>query len=578
MADKYIVSARKYRPDSFKTIVGQEAVSSTLKTAVINQKVAHAYLFCGPRGVGKTTAARVLAKTINCENRQTDGEACNTCESCQAFEQQRSYNIFELDAASNNGVDDIRNLTEQVATPPAYGKYKVYIIDEVHMLSQAGFNAFLKTLEEPPAYAIFILATTERHKILPTILSRCQIFDFKRIGMLDIIAHLNYVAKEEGIKTDDAALALIAEKADGGMRDALSIFDRIASFSENNVSYQSCLSCLNLLDYTDYIKIIELLLTNDYRGVMLLLNNVLSRGFDELSIIQGFSKFVRDLMMAQFPNTQILLEKPDSVQEQYVAISKRCATKTLHLVLKDLLKAEQDHRYSANKRLLLEMTFLNLLPHFQEYAFMTGVRLNSSSEEIDESIGGSVESKKKNDVAEATPVVKEVKKVIVEAKTTNTPTVNKATLRRKYLLRGEPIPEELLDDKEEAEELAEEHQTFSQEDLERTWLAFRELELKAEDRMLAVLMKEEYPKIIEGAKLELAVIDVDFFQEQYAGTFARLIRYLKQTLHNTDIHIDLVAKSADEIIKHPITREEREQAMMKTNPALKYFKEKFDLR
>ena len=250
MSEQYIVSARKYRPDTFASIVGQQAMASTLKTAVLSGRMAHAYLFCGPRGVGKTTAARVLAKTINCLNLQPNGEACNECESCKAFNEGRSFNIFELDAASNNSVEDIRTLIEQVSIAPVLGRYKVYIIDEVHMLSQAAFNAFLKTLEEPPSYAIFILATTEKHKILPTILSRCQIYDFKRITVSDIAHHLKFVADSEGITAEETALGLIAEKADGGMRDALSMFDRVASYGEGSISYQQALECLNILDYT----------------------------------------------------------------------------------------------------------------------------------------------------------------------------------------------------------------------------------------------------------------------------------------------------------------------------------------
>jgi len=317
MTEHYVVSARKYRPDTFRSIVGQEAMASTLRTAVRSGKLSHAYLFCGPRGVGKTTAARVLARTINCENLSAEGEACGQCESCKAFEEQRSFNIFELDAASNNSVEDIRQLTEQVQMPPALGRYKVYIIDEVHMLSAAAFNAFLKTLEEPPSYAIFILATTEKHKILPTILSRCQIYDFKRITVQDITRHLRYVADSEGIDAEETALGLIAEKADGGMRDALSMFDRIASFAGGHITYQHALESLNVLDYTYFIRIFELFLSGDHRSVLLLLDELMGKGFEGQTILTGLSAFVRDLLVAQHPETLQLLEKPDAVAASY---------------------------------------------------------------------------------------------------------------------------------------------------------------------------------------------------------------------------------------------------------------------
>ena len=278
--EEYIVSARKYRPMTFDSVVGQSALTTTLKNAVKSGKLAHAYLFCGPRGVGKTTCARIFAKAINCEHPREDGEACNTCESCQAFNEQRSYNIFELDAASNNGVDQIKTLMEQTRIPPQVGKYKVFIIDEVHMLSAAAFNAFLKTLEEPPSHVIFILATTEKHKILPTILSRCQIYDFERMTVPNTIAHLKMVAEKEGIQYEEQALAVIAEKADGGMRDALSIFDQAASFCQGDITYQKVIEDLNVLDSDNYFKLVDLALENKVSQMMLLLDNILGKGFD----------------------------------------------------------------------------------------------------------------------------------------------------------------------------------------------------------------------------------------------------------------------------------------------------------
>lgn len=361
MVGDYIVSARKYRPETFASIVGQGAMSSTLRTAVQQGRVAHAYLFCGPRGVGKTTAARVLAKTINCLSPTFEGEACHQCESCRAFAEQRSFNIFELDAASNNSVEDIRSLTEQVAIAPVLGRYKVYIIDEVHMLSSAAFNAFLKTLEEPPAYAIFILATTEKHKVLPTILSRCQIYDFKRITVRDIAQHLAYVASQEDILVEEEALSLIAEKADGGMRDALSMFDRVASYGNGHIAYADALECLNVLDHTHYMRMLDTMLVGDYHGLLLVLDELLARGFDGQIIIGGLANFLRDLLMVQHPQTAHLLEKPESVAQRYIDRAKRIAPAVIHQSLKLLVQCDQQYRLASNKRLLVELTLLNVV-------------------------------------------------------------------------------------------------------------------------------------------------------------------------------------------------------------------------
>ena len=315
--DEYIVSARKYRPASFDTVVGQAALTTTLKNAVKSGKLAHAYLFCGPRGVGKTTCARIFAKAINCMNPTAEGEACNQCESCKAFSEQRSFNIFELDAASNNSVEHIKTLMEQTRIPPQVGKYKVFIIDEVHMLSTAAFNAFLKTLEEPPAHVIFILATTEKHKILPTILSRCQIYDFERMTVANTVAHLKMVAKKEGITVEEQALEVIAEKADGGMRDALSIFDQAASFCQGNITYKKVIEDLNVLDADNYFKIIELAVENKVPEVMVLLNNVINNGFDGGQFVNGLARHVRNVLMAKDPQTLPLLETSEQQKEKY---------------------------------------------------------------------------------------------------------------------------------------------------------------------------------------------------------------------------------------------------------------------
>ena len=358
--ENYIVSARKYRPMTFDTVVGQEALTVTLKNAIQSGRLAHAYLFCGPRGVGKTTCARIFAKTINCLNPQPNGEACGECESCKAFNEQRSYNIHELDAASNNSVEDIRQLIEQVRIPPQIGKYKVFIIDEVHMLSQAAFNAFLKTLEEPPRHAIFILATTEKHKILPTIMSRCQIYDFKRMGVDNIVSHLRHVAEQEGIKTEDAALNVIAQKADGGMRDALSIFDQVASFCEGNITYQRTIENLNVLDSDYYFRLTDYFLEGKITECMLTLNEILSKGFEGQHFIGGLSSHLRNLLVSQDAQTAGLIEASEEVRNRYREQAQRCKPKFLFRAMKLANDCDLNYKQSQNKRLLVELTLIEM--------------------------------------------------------------------------------------------------------------------------------------------------------------------------------------------------------------------------
>lgn len=358
--DNYIVSARKYRPSTFKSVVGQRALTTTLKNAIASNKLAHAYLFCGPRGVGKTTCARIFAKTINCLSPSADGEACNTCESCVAFNDQRSFNIHELDAASNNSVDDIRSLIDQVRIPPQIGKYKVYIIDEVHMLSSAAFNAFLKTLEEPPHHAIFILATTEKHKILPTILSRCQIYDFSRISISDTVEHLKYVASQEGVNTELEALNVLAQKSDGGMRDALSIFDQVVSFTGGNVTYKAVIDNLNVLDYEYYFKLTDAILANNVVDSLLILNDILNKGFDGHNIVTGVASHFRDLLVCKDPRTAELFEVGASIRERYVATSQRCPNEFLYKAIELVNECDLNYRVSKNKKLLVELTLIRL--------------------------------------------------------------------------------------------------------------------------------------------------------------------------------------------------------------------------
>jgi DNA polymerase-3 subunit gamma/tau len=356
--DNFIVSARKYRPQTFKSVVGQDTITTTLKNSILQQQIAQAFLFCGPRGVGKTTCARIFAKTINCQNRTEDGEACNTCESCKSFNASASFNIFELDAASNNGVEDIRRLVEQVRIPPQGVDYKVYIIDEVHMLSVQAFNAFLKTLEEPPAYAKFILATTEKHKILPTILSRCQIFDFKRIKTDDIVRHLQYVATQENIDFEDSALHVIAQKSDGGLRDALSTFDQIVSFSNGNLTYAGTIENLNVLDYDYFFKMIDLILSENTADALLLFNEITEKGFDGQHFLAGLNDHLRNLSMCKTPATVKLMNTGDDIKGEYLKQAQTIDADMLVRLLTMFTKCDGDYKLSNNKRLHVEVALM----------------------------------------------------------------------------------------------------------------------------------------------------------------------------------------------------------------------------
>ena len=360
MEKQYIVSARKYRPDSFETLIGQDNIAQTLKNSIIRGQLAHAYLFCGPRGVGKTSMARIFAKTINCSNPGADMEPCGECESCLSFKEGRSYCIHELDAASNNGVDDIKALLEKVVIPPQVGKYSVYIIDEVHMLSQAAFNAFLKTLEEPPAHAIFILATTEKHKIIPTILSRCQVYDFNRIGIPDIVRNLKDIASKEKVNIDDESLHIIAQKADGAMRDALTIFDQTVAFCGTDIRYEDVIRNLNVLDYEYSFRLVDAFLTGDYASALLVFDEILAKGFNALYFVTALSSHLRDLLVSKTGGLDSLLDLPDSLKERYSAQAARCSVKFLYDALGVTTACEAGYRASANQRLHIEYALMRL--------------------------------------------------------------------------------------------------------------------------------------------------------------------------------------------------------------------------
>lgn len=609
MTEHYVVSARKYRPDTFRSIVGQEAMASTLRTAVRSGKLSHAYLFCGPRGVGKTTAARVLARTINCENLSAEGEACGQCESCKAFEEQRSFNIFELDAASNNSVEDIRQLTEQVQMPPALGRYKVYIIDEVHMLSAAAFNAFLKTLEEPPSYAIFILATTEKHKILPTILSRCQIYDFKRITVQDITRHLRYVADSEGIDAEETALGLIAEKADGGMRDALSMFDRIASFAGGHITYQHALESLNVLDYTYFIRIFELFLSGDHRSVLLLLDELMGKGFEGQTILTGLSAFVRDLLVAQHPETLQLLEKPDAVAASYATIAQQCTPASLFAALKTLVQADQQYRGATNKRLLVELSFLSMVPLFKRDSDLNlpaapapAAPQTATPQAAPQTPPVTTPPASPAPKAQTAPVAapapqaapKSAPSAVTPPPAAAEPTPAPAPAASATPPPPAPpssAPKRLFGARRRADAPSEatstapaeapapvEDRDFTEDDLQRAWVRFVEQELTPSQILYRNILRPELPKLLDGVQAEISLPPGEAIHTTVMEVYPQLVEFLRTTLQNRKFNLVLREKTVEEQAKIVLTQEDRFNQLAEINPEVRKLKEALGLR
>ena len=624
MSEQYIVSARKYRPDTFASIVGQQAMASTLKTAVLSGRMAHAYLFCGPRGVGKTTAARVLAKTINCLNLQPSGEACNECESCKAFNEGRSFNIFELDAASNNSVEDIRTLIEQVSIAPVLGRYKVYIIDEVHMLSQAAFNAFLKTLEEPPSYAIFILATTEKHKILPTILSRCQIYDFKRITVSDIAHHLKFVADSEGITAEETALGLIAEKADGGMRDALSMFDRVASYGEGSISYQQALECLNILDYTYYVRFIRAFIQGDYRETLLILDEVLSKGFDGQLIMAGLAAFARDLLVVQHADTIKLLEKPETVQTIYEEAARLVAPNALHQIIRFLLDADSKYRTSTNKRLLIELTLLNILTAFTPTALgsmpeiapertaapavsprptamlqarptpsPTTQRQEPTPAPKQEAVAPKTQRQEPTPAPKQETVVPKTEQASAPSQESTEPKQEAAPIQVKPIATPRPSQQEQIrqtrrqfrmrhktaeeDTQEEATPLEEAHEAFTLEDAQIAYSRYLEDEISKEEIVLKQTLGDVLPQLGDNQVLSIALANSPAIIEPVKKKLPHLQRYMQSALKNTDLRVEIQPIDIERIYI-PTTNREKYEALAESYPILNKLKEQLQLR
>ena len=593
--EEYIVSARKYRPTSFDTVVGQQALTTTLKNAVSSGKLAHAYLFCGPRGVGKTTCARIFAKAINCLTPTTDGEACGQCESCQAFNEQRSFNIFELDAASNNSVEHIKTLMEQTRIPPQVGKYKVFIIDEVHMLSTAAFNAFLKTLEEPPAHVIFILATTEKHKILPTILSRCQIYDFERMTVRDTINHLKQVAQKEGITVEDEALAVIAEKADGGMRDALSIFDQAASFCQGNITYQKVIEDLNVLDSDNYFRIVDLALENKAMDIMVLLNNVINKGFDGGLLIQGLAKHIRNVLMARDQQTLPLLEVSDQQRERYQQQAQKCQIPFLYQALRIINQCDINYRQSSNKRLLVELTLIEIAQITQSDDSVGSGRKPRRLKSLFKHLTQTVQLQKAApQVAAAERVVSTQTDQTISTNPTNvnstpTPSDTPATMRpmlksavsmsfKNVLQKAQPkkmnIIPGTLDGSNPNATPKDEEQSFTQQDLELQWMLMCN-RMPQKLSGIAARMKNMNPVITDFPNVEV-VADNQIALEQLVQIKGSILSTLKLYLHNKAITLSLRLAEHEDIA--PIlSRREQYKLMEKENPSIGKLKELLSL-
>lgn len=590
--ENYIVSARKYRPTTFDSVVGQRALTTTLKNAITTGKLAHAYLFCGPRGVGKTTCARIFAKTINCLHPTQDHEACNACESCQAFNEQRSYNIHELDAASNNSVDDIRSLIEQVRIPPQIGKYKVYIIDEVHMLSQAAFNAFLKTLEEPPHHAIFILATTEKHKILPTILSRCQIYDFNRINVQDTVEHLQYVAGKEGIQAEVEALNVIAQKADGGMRDALSIFDQVVSFTNGHIAYKGVIENLNVLDYEYYFKLTDCFLENKVSDAILLFNDILKKGFDGNHFMTGLASHFRDLLVSKDAQTLPLLEVGASIRERYQEQARKCEAKFLYRAMKLCNDCDINYRTSKNKRLLVELTLIQcaqltlpdaddlvggrspkrqLKPLFKQQAAQTATPSQSQT--------GNVAAQAPTSATEGytgtrkcpLPEIKTERKIPVIKAGNIGISMRRALAENREKQKATPVNQPTTVNYQADYE----DYMFNEKDLGYYWREFSQQQLPPEEKANSARMMNLHPKLLNDTTFEIGV-DNEVVKKYMEKLAPQIQAHLRERLHNRKITMTVRVLAPKEVIR-AYSPSERFVLMGKKNPKLLKLREVFKL-
>ncbi|MBQ2980398.1 MAG: DNA polymerase III subunit gamma/tau [Bacteroidaceae bacterium] len=542
--DNYIVSARKYRPSTFQSVVGQKALTQTLKNAIDAGKLAHAYLFCGPRGVGKTSCARIFAKTINCMHPTATGEACNECESCQAFNEQRSYNISELDAASNNSVDDIRQLVDQVRIPPQIGKYKVYIVDEVHMLSTAAFNAFLKTLEEPPHHAIFILATTEKHKILPTILSRCQVYDFQRITIADIAEHLQYVASQEGIQAEAEALSVIAQKADGGMRDALSIFDQIASFTAGNITYNAVIENLNVLDYEYYFRLTDAFLTTNVPATLLLFKEICDKGFESQHFISGLSNHLRNLLVSKDTSTLSLLEVGEATAKRYGEQAAKCDTRFLYKAMDLSNRCDLDYRVSNNKRFLVELMLIQIC----QLSMPAETTAQASQPPLQSIKQTSPQQAPATQPAPTTQRAQQATAPTPQAQPTPSAqsyTPRPATPRPAAPRQGMPVPSIRINAQktEQPQERVKRRKPFTQDDLVAAWLKYADT---IPDEVALYNTMQTHKPTLKGEIICKVDVESTIQQSLIQVTRDALLEYLHNTLENDYIDLETEIKISNE--------------------------------
>lgn len=580
----YIVSARKYRPMTFDSVVGQFSLTTTLKNAVSTGKLAHAYLFCGPRGVGKTTCARIFAKVINCLTPTPSGDACGVCESCKAFDEGRSLNIFELDAASNNGVEHIKALMEQTRIPPQTGKYKVFIIDEVHMLSTAAFNSFLKTLEEPPAHVVFILATTEKHKILPTIISRCQVYDFERMTVQGIIGHLKHVAESEGITYEEQALNVIAEKADGGMRDALSIFDQAVSFCQGNLTYRKVIEDLNVLDADNYFNMIDRCLENNVAEVMVMLNGILAGGFDGGQTVNGLASHVRNLLMALSPQTTELIETGDEQRQRYAEQAKRCGPKFLYQALKILNRCDVNYRQSSNKRLLVELTLIEVAQITQpdDEPAAGGLRpckrlkmlfrklmeevtaVNTPASANSEGVGRQQENTINGNKAVAVPVDVPPVSVAVAKTQSQRPHIKLSSIGVSFnnIMSGNSVKEK-HEEPLSLDEAAGESKPFDDDDVRREWLSMCNRMMVTQQNALAKRMMNVQLKITDFPHIE-CIVENTILLADIKAVLHRVQVTMAKYLHNGGVTISLRLAEQKERVKR-LTPREMLQKLVETN-------------
>lgn len=568
---EFIVSARKYRPDTFKTVVGQESITTTLKNSIKTKHLAHAYLFCGPRGVGKTTCARIFAKTINCFNPTSETEPCNECESCKGFNRSGSFNIHELDAASNNSVEGMRNLIDQVRVPPQLGKYNVYIIDEVHMLSSQAFNAFLKTLEEPPAHAIFILATTEKHKIIPTILSRCQLYDFNRININDITGYLQFVAKSENITVETEALNIIAQKADGAMRDALSIFDQIVSFCGNDVTYDKVIQNLNVLDYDYYFKITDQLVNSNVSQSLITLDEILSKGFDAQYFISGLSNHFRDLLVSKDPITIQLLEVGKAIGERYKIQSGNVSVNFLYKALEISNQCEIDYRNSYNKRLHVELALVKIC----NISNVTTTPAISNAANSNPSLGSSSVSAQQVTKYATTPIINKVEEPKSVKKESEKEQAQKPmSFSIKNAIQGNDTTQKTDTPTENSNNVISD-KLFSQEELHSAWLKFAET--KKESSRTYQLFTAITPILSDQFNVEISVIN-KVQEKEFRNLHDEILASLKSQLSNYNIVIKItIHLSNEETVNKPYTDIEKFQYFSEKNPDLKKMKDRLNL-